>query len=60
MLFRSVVTHEMNFAKNVSDKVIFMEDGQVLDSGTAQQFFENQKEERIKQFLRTIQESKNI
>ncbi len=55
-----VVTHEMNFAKNVSDKVIFMEDGQVLDSGTAQQFFENQKEERIKQFLRTIQESKNI
>lgn len=49
-----VVTHEMNFAKNVSSKVIFMEDGIVLESGSPKDFFENPKEERTKAFLRTI------
>lgn len=46
-----VVTHEMNFAKNVANKVIFMEQGQVVEEGSAQAFFETPKEERTKEFL---------
>lgn len=49
-----VVTHEMNFAKNVSTKVIFMENGQVVESATAKDFFQNPKQERTKAFLNTI------
>lgn len=49
-----VVTHEMNFAKNVASKIIFMEDGYVLEEGTAEAFFANPKEERTRAFLRTI------
>ena len=49
-----VVTHEMNFARTVSSKVIFMDQGQVLESNTAEAFFQNPKEERTKAFLRTI------
>lgn len=47
-----VVTHEMNFAKNVSTKVIFMEDGQILEAAPAKEFFEHPKEERTRAFLR--------
>ena len=50
-----VVTHEMNFARNVSTKVIFMEDGVVLESGPAREFFEAPREERVKAFLRNIE-----
>ena len=46
-----VVTHEMEFAKNVSDKVIFMADGIVEEIGTPQQIFENPKSEKTKAFL---------
>ena len=46
-----VVTHEMEFAKNVSDKVIFMADGVVEEIGTPQQIFENPKSEKTKAFL---------
>lgn len=49
-----VVTHEMSFARNVSNKVIFMEDGRVLEQGSSKEFFENPKEERIKTFLQTL------
>lgn len=49
-----VVTHEMNFAKNVSTKVIFMEQGQIVEEGTSKEFFQNPKEERTKAFLRTV------
>lgn len=49
-----VVTHEMNFAKTVSDQVIFMEDGRVVESGNSKEFFEHPKEERSKAFLQTI------
>ncbi len=49
-----VVTHEMNFARNVSTKVIFMEDGVVLEAGPAKEFFANPREERTRAFLRTI------
>ena len=51
-----VVTHEMNFARNVSSKIIFMEEGVVLESGSAKEFFEHPKEERTQAFLRTIGE----
>ena len=46
-----VVTHEMEFAKNVSDKVIFMADGIVEEIGTPAQVFENPKSEKTKTFL---------
>ena len=46
-----VVTHEMAFASDVSDKVIFMDDGYVVEEGTPQEVLENPKEERTKAFL---------
>ena len=49
-----VVTHEMGFARNVSNKVIFMEHGVVVESGSAQEFFENPKQERTRAFLRNV------
>ncbi len=49
-----VVTHELNFAANVAKKVIFMEDGQILESNTAEEFFRSPKEERTKEFLAII------
>ncbi len=49
-----VVTHEMNFAKNVSTKVIFMEQGQIVEEGVSKEFFQNPKEERTRAFLRTV------
>ena len=50
-----VVTHEMNFARNISNKVIFMENGQVIETSDSKSFFENPKEERTKLFIQTIQ-----
>lgn len=50
-----VVTHEMGFARTVSNKVIFMEDGVIVEQGSSKEFFGNPKEERTKAFLRTIQ-----
>lgn len=49
-----VVTHEMGFARNVSNKVIFMEDGRVLEQGSSREFFDNPREERVRAFLRTL------
>ena len=46
-----IVTHEMNFAKNVSDKVIFMADGIIEEFGTPEEVFENPKSQRLKEFL---------
>ncbi len=46
-----VVTHEMSFAKEVAHKVIFMDDGIILEEGTSQDIFENPKEERTRQFV---------
>ena len=46
-----IVTHEMNFAKNVSDKVIFMADGIIEEIGTPTDLFENPKSQRLKEFL---------
>ncbi len=47
-----VVTHEMNFAKNVANKVIFMDDGYIVESGDSKSFFAHPKEERTKAFLK--------
>ena len=47
-----IVTHEMEFAKNVSDKIIFMADGIIEEMGTPEQIFENPKSEKLKAFLR--------
>lgn len=47
-----VVTHEMEFARNVSNKVMFMEDGVIVEEGNSKDFFENPKCERTKEFLR--------
>lgn len=49
-----VVTHEMNFARNVSNKVVFMDDGKVLETAESREFFENPKEDRVKEFLKNI------
>ena len=49
-----VVTHEMDFARNVSSKVLFMEDGKVIESGPSKEFFANPKEERSRAFINTI------
>lgn len=49
-----VVTHEMGFAREVGDRVVFMDDGKILEIGTPQEFFQNPKEERTKDFLSKI------
>jgi polar amino acid transport system ATP-binding protein len=49
-----VVTHEMGFAREVSDWVIFMDDGQIVETGTAEHFFKNPQEDRTKLFLSQI------
>ncbi len=53
-----VVTHEMDFARNVSSKVLFMEGGSVIESGPSRQFFEQPKEERSQAFIRSIIEAR--
>ena len=47
-----VVTHEMSFAKNVSNHVILMEEGKIIEEGSSREFFEHPKQERTKEFLR--------
>ena len=49
-----VVTHEMGFAKEVADRVIFMDYGTVIEEGTPEHFFENPTHERTKLFLSQI------
>ena len=49
-----VVTHEMNFARNVSNKVVFMENGKVVEASDSKSFFEHPKEERTRMFIQSI------
>lgn len=49
-----VVTHEMGFAREVSDRVIFMDGGKIVEEGTAEHFFKNPEHERTKLFLSQI------
>ena len=51
-----VVTHEMGFARNVSTKIVFMENGIVLEEGNPQEFFDNPQEERTRAFLQSIRQ----
>ena len=46
-----VVTHEMGFARDVADQIIFMDDGYIVEQGDAKQVIDNPKEERTRQFL---------
>ncbi len=48
------VTHEMGFARQVADRVIFMDDGQILEEGTPDHFFENPQNPRCRDFLAKI------
>tara|TARA_Y100001936_G_scaffold246595_1_gene290840 strand:- start:358 stop:1086 length:729 start_codon:yes stop_codon:yes gene_type:complete len=49
-----IVTHEMGFAKMVADRIIFMDNGQIIENNTADKFFNNPNEERTKLFLQQI------
>ncbi|NOH15318.1 amino acid ABC transporter ATP-binding protein [Clostridium cochlearium] len=49
-----VVTHEMSFAKDVGDRVIFMDGGKIVEQGPPEEIFTNPKEERTKEFLKKV------
>ena len=49
-----VVTHEMGFAREVADRIIFMADGKIVEEASPKEFFESPKEERTKQFLKCV------
>ena len=53
-----VVTHEMDFARNVSNRVLFMEGGKVIESAPSRQFFEAPREQRSREFIRSILEAR--
>ena len=53
-----VVTHEMDFARSVSNKVLFMAEGNVVESGLSQPFFEHPREARSREFIRSILEAR--
>lgn len=55
-----VVTHEMDFARTVSNKVIFMEAGEIIESQDAKEFFDHPKAQRTKEFLATFNERRNL
>ncbi|MBB2183477.1 amino acid ABC transporter ATP-binding protein [Lachnospiraceae bacterium MD1] len=49
-----VVTHEMGFARQVADRIVFMEDGLIIEEGVPEHFFTNPENDRVKQFLSKI------
>ena len=49
-----VVTHEMGFAREVGDRVLFVDEGRIIEEGTPKEIFENPKQERTKLFLSKI------
>lgn len=51
-----VVTHELSFAKNISNKVLFLDKGEVIENADSKSFFENSQNERVKQFLKSLSE----
>ena len=53
-----VVTHEMNFARKVANRVVFMEDGYIVETGPSEEFFANPKEKRSQEFLRMFTNNK--
>ena len=49
-----VVTHEMAFAKNFASRIIFMDDGEIIEKGTPQEIFKNPKSSKLKEFLDSL------
>lgn len=49
-----IVTHEMNFAKEISDRVLFMDKGEIIEDGTPEELFENTKNKRAAEFIKKI------
>ena len=49
-----VVTHEMGFAREVADRVLFMDEGQIVEEGTPDQIFSNPQQQRTKDFLNKV------
>ncbi|SUO62351.1 amino acid ABC transporter ATP-binding protein [Streptococcus pyogenes] len=49
-----IVTHEMEFARDVSDRIIFMDKGLITEEGSPQQIFENPTQDRTKEFFTTL------
>lgn len=49
-----IVTHEMGFARRVADRVVFMDEGRIVETGTPEHFFQNPEHERTKKFLEQI------
>ncbi len=49
-----IVTHEMGFARQVADRIVFMEDGMIIEEGTPEHFFNHPDNERVQQFLGKI------
>ena len=49
-----IVTHEMGFAREVATRVIFMDEGKILEEGTPQEIFENPQHPRLKEFLQKV------
>ena len=49
-----VVTHEMGFAREVADRVVFMDQGKIVEQGTPEEIFKNPKSERLKDFLSSM------
>ena len=50
-----IVTHEMSFAKEIADRIIFMDDGRIIEEGTPKKIFSNPQNERTKRFLERFQ-----
>ena len=49
-----VVTHEMGFAKEIANKIVFLEEGKIIEENTPQQFFTNPSSQRAQEFLRKV------
>ena len=50
----AVVTHEMGFAREVADRVLFMDEGQIVEESTPEEIFTNPKQQRTKDFLNKV------
>ena len=50
-----ITTHEMNFAKHVSNKVVFMEKGEIVEQGSPDQLFNHAQEERTRNFIQELE-----
>lgn len=48
-----IVTHQIEFAKEIADRIIIMEDGRIIEEGSPDELFNNPKEERTKQFIKS-------